>query len=536
MRKVLIAAVLTIGCAGWAQIPVKMGPIAPSSITTQTLNTFMSFGATCNGVADDSTAWTSAMSYAATNNGVKIIFPMGKTCYFASKITISQSNVFLDCAAGWGGVIGYTPRVYPSCALSFPSGSSGIDTAAGVSMSLTMQNLWIKGGDTSANSDVGVHLTSANPTLTHNAITGFGGSGISIDSSGSASAIANQWHLEANYSGHNYGDGLTLIPGSYENTNDGKAELNTFDTNGGWGIDAESGQFGNIFEDNYILGNTSGAINGAGFQSEYILNSIEVGTGSNSQFPGTGNYILVDQAGASKSITSANNSNMILELNCASESDNLPCWHTFSWNMAPPFGSSGHYWELRNGAIDVNDFDFYDKTSGVSYMYFDPGYGVVFEQTVQAPTISKPSIPDYMDFPASGAAGTVDWRLEPNSSTSGSFDIYDVTDNVKQISAYPGVGITFGQGIFYHGTFPFPAAGGGSGYYGLWPSSDTNRWQMYNNGGTPSPVALLSDLTNFPSVGTPTLNHAACIKATGPPVIIGYCSTVVASDGSCTCN
>ncbi|MGP8259586.1 MAG: hypothetical protein ACLQM6_06485 [Acidobacteriaceae bacterium] len=36
--------------------------------------------------------------------------------------------------------------------------------------------------------------------------------------------------------------------------------------------------------------------------------------------------------------------------------------------------------------------------------------------------------------------------------------------------------------------------------------------------------------------GTPTVNHAACIKSAGPPVTIGYCSTVVASDGSCTCN
>jgi len=36
--------------------------------------------------------------------------------------------------------------------------------------------------------------------------------------------------------------------------------------------------------------------------------------------------------------------------------------------------------------------------------------------------------------------------------------------------------------------------------------------------------------------GTPVVNHAACIKAAGPPVTIGYCSTVVASDGSCTCN
>lgn len=39
-----------------------------------------------------------------------------------------------------------------------------------------------------------------------------------------------------------------------------------------------------------------------------------------------------------------------------------------------------------------------------------------------------------------------------------------------------------------------------------------------------------------PNVGTPTVNQAACIKAAGPPVVIGYCSTVVSSGGACTCN
>ena len=39
-----------------------------------------------------------------------------------------------------------------------------------------------------------------------------------------------------------------------------------------------------------------------------------------------------------------------------------------------------------------------------------------------------------------------------------------------------------------------------------------------------------------PQVGTPTAGYAACIKAAGPPVVIGYCSTVVGSGGTCTCN
>ena len=38
------------------------------------------------------------------------------------------------------------------------------------------------------------------------------------------------------------------------------------------------------------------------------------------------------------------------------------------------------------------------------------------------------------------------------------------------------------------------------------------------------------------STGSPTVGQAACIKASGPPVVIGYCSTVVSSSGACTCN
>lgn len=45
------------------------------------------------------------------------------------------------------------------------------------------------------------------------------------------------------------------------------------------------------------------------------------------------------------------------------------------------------------------------------------------------------------------------------------------------------------------------------------------------------------DLPNaIPNVGSPTANQAACIKSLGPPVVIGYCSTVVGSSGGCTCN
>jgi hypothetical protein len=46
----------------------------------------------------------------------------------------------------------------------------------------------------------------------------------------------------------------------------------------------------------------------------------------------------------------------------------------------------------------------------------------------------------------------------------------------------------------------------------------------------------ISSSTLLPEVGTPTVGQAACIKAAGPPVVIGYCSTAVNASGACTCN
>lgn len=46
-----------------------------------------------------------------------------------------------------------------------------------------------------------------------------------------------------------------------------------------------------------------------------------------------------------------------------------------------------------------------------------------------------------------------------------------------------------------------------------------------------------ADLPNTsPQVATPTAGHASCIKSSGPPVVIGFCSTQPDASGLCTCN
>jgi hypothetical protein len=46
----------------------------------------------------------------------------------------------------------------------------------------------------------------------------------------------------------------------------------------------------------------------------------------------------------------------------------------------------------------------------------------------------------------------------------------------------------------------------------------------------------ISTANSIPTVGTPPVGHAVCVKSAGPPVALGYCSSLVANDGSCTCN
>jgi hypothetical protein len=43
-------------------------------------------------------------------------------------------------------------------------------------------------------------------------------------------------------------------------------------------------------------------------------------------------------------------------------------------------------------------------------------------------------------------------------------------------------------------------------------------------------------INGTPQVGSPTINKGTCVKAVGPPVVIGFCSTTLDSSGSCTCN
>ncbi len=71
------------------------------------------------------------------------------------------------------------------------------------------------------------------------------------------------------------------------------------------------------------------------------------------------------------------------------------------------------------------------------------------------------------------------------------------------------------------------------------PSSSWNQWLYGTTRIDSLSIAGGASITNanaIPTVGTPTAGQAACIKAAGPPVVIGYCSSAVSASGACTCN
>jgi len=49
-------------------------------------------------------------------------------------------------------------------------------------------------------------------------------------------------------------------------------------------------------------------------------------------------------------------------------------------------------------------------------------------------------------------------------------------------------------------------------------------------------AVTIASSTLVPQVGTPTAGQVACIKSSGPPVIIGFCTGTVSGTSSCTCN
>lgn len=71
---------------------------------------------------------------------------------------------------------------------------------------------------------------------------------------------------------------------------------------------------------------------------------------------------------------------------------------------------------------------------------------------------------------------------------------------------------------------------------GTTPLTYTSSTQTWSAANFSAATSMTIGSNAVPVVASPMVGQATCIKAAGPPVVIGYCSTAVGSGGACTCN
>lgn len=184
------------------------------------------------------------------------------------------------------------------------------------------------------------------------------------------------------------------------------------------------------------------------------------------------------------------------------------------------YGGDGlHPTEFGYGAIA----DFYLGRYGFQRMY-TPGGDTPHPQNFQALASSAETV-SHKDTTGviRGAEHALNGTTSPVTSWPvGSFVMEGITGNTI-VSAFSG-------------NLKLQTAGRTVDALTLTPTaaSSTLPWSLgtLQVGGGP----IFSSTSVIPTVGTPTVGKASCIKAAGPPVVIGFCSTVVDAAGACTCN
>lgn len=136
----------------------------------------------------------------------------------------------------------------------------------------------------------------------------------------------------------------------------------------------------------------------------------------------------------------------------------------------------------------------------------------------------------------------------PTGNTNYNVNLHDVSSNNPSVNgAHPAVANIFGCNhcIFDNlstSKIGTPLFGTSTANYGLAidATSTTSVIGSFNFTGQSVSPTIISDTTatmgTVTIVGVPVAGQAACIKALGPPVIVGYCSGAVGAGGTCTCN
>lgn len=308
------------------------------------------YGAKCDGVTDDTAAFASALT-AAASGGVIAVPASTAGCYLASALTISSNSVTLR-GVGWS----YGAQQAPSTLL-FAAGVNGI-VASGNAVSV--ENLFVKSKDTGANSDVGIHFTGGRPYIERVTVQSFGGAGFEWDSAGGKNV--DHWYAADLRALSNFGDGFLFVGGT--DTNAGTGVNMDASLNGGIGFNlSSSGVNENTFIGPLAATNTGGdyVIAGAS-SSNYFLNAYcESGTGSSFIIGASDsfNQVVFPNFGLCTTIT-----------NNGGQSNQIYYSYSSSPGVAqiflnPPPGTavgSGQTYELSSGIFNPKDFDIRDVT------------------------------------------------------------------------------------------------------------------------------------------------------------------------------
>jgi hypothetical protein len=188
----------------------------------------------------------------------------------------------------------------------------------------------------------------------------------------------------------------------------------------------------------------------------------------------------------------------------------------------------------------------YTPTSAPAYHYFDPAGRAVETDSQYGYNPTPISVGGGSvgvlnqfnleecegDFPATGSLSDILYCQLANGTTfNWSWRASNSTPNATlgtlfQINA-TGVGTGALSGSF-------------SGILGatIPSTSGTNTWSGTNTftGTTALPSGVTVGGSHPAITATPTAGQAACIRSVGPPVVIGWCSSVTAATGVCVCN
>jgi hypothetical protein len=323
-----------------------------------------------DGVTDNYAVLAAALAAVPANGGTIFLVPVGTGyCYVSQSVTISIAGTVLR-GSGWSGNGGNQGATV----LQFAANQAGIVVSG--AESCIIENLSLLSKDSGAvSTDHGLWFKgfSGTPTVRNVGIVGFGGNGFLIDSTSGGNI--DQWRFDQIYAKGNYGDGFKIVGGSDGNV--GVCSLFTSESNGGWGLNLDSGAGGNMFHNPNVAGNTTGGIRVNNSNNEFLGAYVENdSTPSNFVITSSGNnnYVRFHAFGQPATITNSGGLSNVLWGH-----DNSTGYQGFA-NLAIINGSfatsNERTYYLNNGGFNPKDLTIVDDL-GVTWFDINQNFAAV---------------------------------------------------------------------------------------------------------------------------------------------------------------